>query len=138
MATMKIDTLRWSDEQLVVMTRAFAAMRTSRFLAAHEQFEELWRAAAGEPRRVLHGLAQLAASHHQLTLGRGAAAVRTWNKARTKLAGQALEALCREMEALHAALGLSAEGPRFFDPRALEAFQSLPTLDVAMLHTPNA
>lgn len=135
---MKINTPRWSDEQLLAMTDALEAMRTRRFLAAHERFEDAWREAQGEPRRVLHGLAQFAASQHQLCLGRGAAAVRTWQKASAKLAGLALGTLREEMEALHRGLGLSAEGPRFFDPKALDAFQSLPTLDAATLHTPSA
>lgn len=137
---MKPATLSWSDEQLSVVTEALIQAKNWRFLTAHDRFEHAWRGADGIPRIALHGLAQLTASHHQLTLGRGRAAVRTWRKARAKLmaAGLDVEVLSREMEALHRALAIDEEGPRFIDANALKAFQSLPMLDAAMLQTPSA
>jgi hypothetical protein len=137
MAAMKRNTSCWSDEQLEGLAKAFDLMNAWRFHAAHEHFEALWRVAVGPERRWLHGLAQGAASLHQLTLGRGAAAVRTWRRARLKLEGLPLEPFMTRVDALHQALGLGAEGPRFFDAELLRA-HSLPRLDAATLHPPSS
>lgn len=89
---------------------------------------------------MFHGLAQVAASHHQLTLGRGQAAVRTWHKARLKLAsvGVLTPTFEAAMDTLHRRLGLAAEGPRFFAPAAIGSLQSLPVPELDALHKPSA
>lgn len=128
----------WSDEQLSSLAKALEEARAWRFHEAHEELEAVWRTAHIPVRTVLHTLILIIASHHQLTLGRGAAAVRTWHKARPGLAGVEYEAFCEAMEALHGGLGLSVEGPRYFDPSRLSAYPSLPMLAAEMLHAPSA
>jgi len=120
----------WSDTQKEAVADGLVRLTKGEFLAAHERFEDLWREASLPARLAFHGLAQLAASFHQLALGRGRAAVRTWDKARDKLARAGLlsERYVQEMTALHARLGLTAEGPRFFDPAALGPPELLPRL----------
>src|ERR1700710_2025109 len=88
------------------VTHALATMRAGHFYAAHEELEALFRCASGEPRTFFQALAPLAASHHQLTLGRARAAVRTWHKARAKLdrLGLLPPALDVAMAAFHAEL----------------------------------
>ncbi len=121
----------WTDEQRRLAVEGLAYLHEGRFFAAHERFEEGFRAAEPPIRTALHGLAQLAASHHQLTLGRGRAAVRTWLRARAKLESVGLLAveLSAEIEAFHARLGLSADGPRFVDPVRLEGAGRFPVPD---------
>ena len=115
-------------------------MRDGAFFDAHDHFEAAWREAEPAVRPLLQGLAQLAASHHQLTLGRGRAAVRTWRRAREKLrAVQAITAgFCDEMDAFHARAGLTSEGPRFVDPRLLGPPQGFPRPAEETLYTPSA
>lgn len=134
---MKMNTERWSDEQLLGISKALDLMNAWRFHAAHEQFEALWREATCQKRTWLHGLTQVAASFHQLTLGRGAASVRTWRRARDKLAGLAVAEFMTRVDALHHALGLDESSPRFFDASLLCA-HSVPRLDAATLQTPSA
>jgi hypothetical protein len=94
--------------------RGLALLSTGEFFAAHECFEDAWRGARDEERTLMHALTQLAASYHQLTLGRSRAAVRTWHKACAKLS--AINALScdyqRAVEAFWAGLGATAEAPR--------------------------
>lgn len=117
-------------------------MRSASFFDAHEEFEGAWRAAAPDSpgRPVLKALAQLAASHHQLVMGKGRAAVRTWHKARGPLltAGMIDPGFCAAMDELHARAGVTAEGPRFIDPARCGPPQSFPRLDDETLYTPSA
>ncbi|MET0286049.1 MAG: DUF309 domain-containing protein [Polyangiales bacterium] len=129
---MKMPTLRWSDEQHQGLAKALTLMKTWRFHAAHEEFEALWRGATSRERTCLHGLTQVAASLHQLTLGRGAASVRTWQRARPKLEGLALDDFMTRMDALHQVLGLRADAPRFFDPGTLREHAS-PVIEAFVL-----
>jgi hypothetical protein len=137
MVTMKMLHTTWSDEQRKTLTKALDHMQAWRFHAAHEEFESAWRTARIPQKTWLHGLAQIAASYHQLSLGRGVAAVRTWRKARAKLEALPLCPFSTQTEALHRSLGLSLDGPRFFDPLRL-CDHSLPTLALEMLQTPTA
>jgi hypothetical protein len=97
-----------------VITRGLALLREGRFFDAHECFEDAWRISLGHERTLFHALAQLSACYHQLALGRAQAAVRTWLKAREKLA--AIGALSTEyqrgVEAFWARIGAGLEGPR--------------------------
>jgi predicted metal-dependent hydrolase len=45
-----------------------ALFNQRRYFDAHEVWEDRWRLESGEPRRLLHGLIQLAAAFHQLTV----------------------------------------------------------------------
>jgi len=114
------------------LTDGLQLLRNGHFLPAHELFEQGFRARReGEVRTLFHGLAQLAAAYYQLTLGRGRASVRTWQRARKKLAQvDALEpGFADAVDALHAGLGLDADGPRFIDPSRLGSLQSFPVPD---------
>lgn len=117
-----------THEQQDAVSLGLALMQKGSFFAAHEAFDEAFRPAMGDARELLRALAQVAASHHQVTLGRGRAAVRTWLKARTRLA--ALGALSAEfdaaMRALHDRLGIDGNGPRFIDPRSLGPLDVFP------------
>ncbi len=117
-----------TDEQRRAWAEGFAHLRAGEFFAAHERFEEGFRAAEPPVRTALRALAQLAASHHQLSLGRGSAAVRTWHRARAKLesVGLLAEAFCAEIDSFHARLGLGADGPRFIDPARLGPADAFP------------
>lgn len=105
-----------------------ALLRRGSFFAAHELFEDRFRATAPPTRTLFHGLAQLAAAYHQLTLGRGRASLRTWCKARVKLeaVGALAPAFAAEVEAFYRQLQIDAEGPRFIDPRRLESGPPFP------------
>jgi hypothetical protein len=96
------------------ISHGLALLCAGEFFAAHECFEHAWRGARDEERTLMHALAQLAASYHQLTLGRSRAAVRTWHKACEKLS--AIDALScdyqRAVEAFWLGLGVTAEAPR--------------------------
>jgi len=130
----------WSLSQNDALATGLAHLTKGEFLLAHDRFEDAWREAILRPRLVFHGLAQLAASYHQLTLGRGRAAVRTWHKARAKLtAADALSpAFAAEVDAFFAQLGLSEEGPRFVDLARVGATQRFPLVSEEMLHSPSA
>jgi hypothetical protein len=127
--------MAYSPAQIEALEAGLAALIAGDPYLAHERFEAAWRTATPPSRTLLHGLSQLAASYYQLSLGRGRAAVRTWHKARAKLA--AAEALtpvfAARVDALHARLGLSADGPRFFDPAQLRALADWPVPDLAIL-----
>lgn len=116
------------------ITRGVALLREGAFLHAHECFEEVWRKASSNERTYLHALAQLAASHHQLAHGRARAAVRTWLKARDKLAslGALSPTLQRSMQAFHETLGLSATAPRFIDVKRLPPVEEWPCPEVPL------
>jgi hypothetical protein len=111
--------------QTELVSQGLDRLTKREFLAAHECFEDAFREAVLQARLLLHAFAQLAASDHQLSLGRGRAAVRTWHKAREKLArlGVLSPHFDAQMDALHARLGLTAEGPRFFDAARLDAVE---------------
>ena len=115
-------------------------MQSGHFFEAHELLEELFKECTGESRLLFHGLAQIAAAHHQLALGRGRAAVRTWNKARRKLASANMLApeFERAMDAFYEGLGLDLEGPRFIDLARLGPPQSFPLPREDTDHTPSA
>lgn len=130
----------WLKAHRSAVAQGLCCLRAGAFFDAHEHFEAAWREAEPPVRPLLQGLAQLAASHHQLTLGRGRAAVRTWLRAREKLrAAQVVtSAFCDEMDAFHARLGLTAEGPRFIDPHLLGPVQAFPSPDESALDAPVA
>lgn len=111
-----------------VIARGMSLLRAGSFFEAHECFEEAWRTPHASEPALMRALAQLCAAYHQLTLGRARAAVRTWHKARAKLA--ALDALSpdyeRSVEAFWARLGASAEAPRFLSVEHLPAPTSWP------------
>ena len=111
----------WLKAHGTPLTQGLSCMRAGAFFDAHEHFEAAWRDALPPDRPLLQGLCQLAASHHQLTLGRGRAAVRTWLRAREKLLAThaVTPTFCYEMDAFHARLGLTSAGPRFIDPGIL-------------------
>jgi hypothetical protein len=117
-----------TSDHLEALSRGLALLRAGKFLEAHEVFEFAWRATCPPLRTRFHGLAQLAASYHQLTLGRARASVRTWQKARAKLAsvGALTAPFARDVDALHARLGITVDGPRFIALSELAALQSLP------------
>jgi hypothetical protein len=136
-----------TSEQRSAIALGLAEMRRGEFFRAHECFEELFRsesprvpAASNDTRTLLHALAQLAASHHQLTLGRARAAVRTWHKAKHKLAqvGALADELSSAMESFHARLQIDAVQPRFLDTRTLGSTQSFPVPALDTLHSPSA
>lgn len=129
-----------TDEQRGWAQEALKALQAGDFWLGHELYEQGFRASSGIVHIWFHGLAQVAASHHQLTLGRGRAAVRTWDKARRKLAqvGVLTAEFAAAMDAFHAGLGLSVEEPRFFETERLGARQSFPLPVVETLHTPSA
>lgn len=104
------------------MSRGLALLRSGNHLGAHELFEEAWRAADPPAKTLFHGLAQLAASYHQLHLGRARASVRTWGKCREKLAsvGALDPEFARAVSALHERLGIDAEQPRFIAVQSLQ------------------
>lgn len=104
------------------LSRGLCLLRSANFWGAHELFEEAWRAAHPPSRTLFHALAQLAASYHQLQLGRARASVRTWNKCARKLAavGMLEPAFERAVMELHARLGISAEQPRFIAPESVQ------------------
>lgn len=109
---------KWRFEPQKCVLDAIVAFDEGRFFVAHEGFEDGMRATQGDARLWLQALAQVAASHYLLTLGRGRAAVRTWRKARVKLAqiGQLAPEFAEAMESFHARLGVDADGPRFIEP----------------------
>lgn len=111
-----------STSEQFALSRGLCLLRSANFWGAHELFEEAWRAAHPPSRTLFHGLAQLAASYHQLQLGRARASVRTWNKCAAKLAavGALDPSFAHAVGALHAALGIDAEQPRFIAREALQ------------------
>jgi hypothetical protein len=124
----------FDDETKSAITRGIALLREGAFLHAHECFEDAWRQAVSSERTYLHALAQLAASHHQLAHGRARAAVRTWLKARDKLAtiGALSPELQRAMQEFHGTLGLSASEPRFVDVKRLPPVEQWPCPEVTL------
>ncbi len=67
------------------LARGLALYRDGRFFEAHEAWEDGWRLARGDERRLLHGLIQLAAAHVQLDRGVLEGAARLLRKASLKL-----------------------------------------------------
>lgn len=130
----------YTDDQRCRAQKALVALQNGHFFEAHEVFEEIFRSSSGALREQFHGLAQVAASHHQLRLGRARAAVRTWHKARARLtrAGALTAAFACAMDDFHAQLGLGLEAPRFIDPTRLAQVQSFPLPVAETLHTPSA
>lgn len=63
-----------------------ALFNERQFFEAHEVWEDGWRIAAGEDRRLLHGLIQIAAGFHKLQIGQPAGAVALLRKGMEKLA----------------------------------------------------
>jgi hypothetical protein len=118
-----------THEQRQAVAEGLRLMHDGSFFAAHEQFEDVWRSADPGLRDLFQGLAQLAAAHHQLTLGRGRAAIRTWQKARARLDRAEILSVdfCCAMDAMYARLGLTIEGPRFVDAQVALA-QGVPRL----------
>jgi hypothetical protein len=110
------------------ITQGIALLREGSFLHAHECFEDAWRNSVCSERTYFHALAQLAASHYQLAQGRARAAVRTWLKARDKLAkiGALSPELQRSMDTFHGTLGLSESEPRFIDVKRLPPVEQWP------------
>lgn len=104
-----------------VLSQGLCLLRSANFWGAHELYEEAWRVAPPQSRTLFHALAQLAASYHQLQLGRARASVRTWNKCAKKLAALGVldPAFERAVSELHARLAITAEQPRFIPPEAL-------------------
>ncbi|MDB4977264.1 MAG: hypothetical protein JWN48_5605 [Myxococcaceae bacterium] len=133
----KFERICMQDYRAAV-TEALASMRAGEFFLAHEQFEALFRGAVGDPRSAFRALTQLAAAHHQLSLGRGRAAFRTWHKARLELErlGLLAPAFDAAMTRFYAGLGIDAEGPRFLDPARLAPAHSFPSFEAATLQKP--
>lgn len=121
-----------AEEKSLAIGQAF--LQGGNFMRAHEAFEDAWRAAEGPQRTLFHALAQLAASYHQLMLGRARASVRTWHKARAKLASLGLltDDFASQVAALHARLGIDEQGPRFLEPARLSG-QRFPLLTRALV-----
>jgi hypothetical protein len=121
-------TVSLNERTKSVITQGVALLREGAFMAAHECFEAAWRDAVASERTLLHALAQLAASHHQLARGRARAAVRTWLKARAKLAavGALSPAYQRSVETFYESLQISAESPRFIEEKRLPPFEQWP------------
>ena len=115
--------------------RGLALLRAGDFFEAHECFEEVWRSARDEERMLMHALAQLAASYHQLSLGRARASLRTWLKARDKLAtlGALSSDYQRAVEAFWARLSLSAEPPHRISVVDLAGREEWPCPDYLLL-----
>lgn len=118
-----------------LLEAGLCALESGQFLPAHEHFEAAFRASEPPARTLFHGLAQLAASFHQLVLGRARASYRTSRRALAKLASidalspQAAEAIGR----LHAELGLSDEGPRLLESAGVGDFRHFIVLERALL-----
>jgi hypothetical protein len=121
----------YSDAAREVMGRGLALLRAGGAFAAHECFETAWRDGDVEERALMRALAQLCAAYHQLAQGRAAAAVRTWSKARDKLA--CLDALSPAYERAVAAfwlrLGVASEAPRKIEVERLPAHHEWPYPD---------
>lgn len=126
--------VRLDDATKTVITQGIAMLREGAFMHAHECFEEAWRHSLSSERTYLHALAQLAASHHQLAHGKARAAVRTWLKARDKLAaiGALSPELQRSMEVFHHTLGLGESEPRFIDVKRLPPVEQWPCPEVTL------
>jgi hypothetical protein len=120
--------LALSDEELAGLSTGLSLLKHNKFQESHEVFEAFWRCTTGTPRVLFHALAQIAASYHQLSLARARASIRTWYKARTKLAaiGALAEPFDREVAELYAVLKVTNEGPRFIDPAVVAARLPLP------------
>ena len=61
-------------------------IRTGRFFAAHEELEELWRAAEPDERDFFQGLVHVAVAWYQAGRGNGVGCERQLEKAQRRLA----------------------------------------------------
>lgn len=120
-----------TDPFLELVSHGLSLLRSGAFFAAHEKFEDGFRAARGDARRELRALAQLAAAYHQLELGRARASRSTFRKALAQLEGvpSCGPGYAARLDAFFAALGVSAEGPRFLDPKGLPPREAWPYPD---------
>jgi hypothetical protein len=136
----KYDSYTCSDVQRSTLREALKCLQLGHFFAAHDLLEELFKGTTGDGHLLFHGLAQIAAAHHQLTLGRARAAVRTWHKARLKLEriDMLSPSLATAMDEFYAGLGIDQEGPRFIDVAVLGPAQSFPLPLEDTDHTPSA
>jgi predicted metal-dependent hydrolase len=66
-----------------------AAFDRGEFFEAHELWEDVWRELAGEDRRFVQGLIQIAAGRHHLRNGRSRPGTRLLAKGMEKIAGSA-------------------------------------------------
>jgi hypothetical protein len=69
------------------LERGLDLFNRRRFFEAHEAWEDGWRAETGEPRRLLHGLIQVAAAFVKLQRGEPAGTVTLLDKGLPKLRG---------------------------------------------------
>jgi uncharacterized protein len=98
--------------------RGFALLAAGEWFAAHEAFEDAWRAADAGERDFLQGLVHVAvANHHAETTGRPLACERQLEKAARRLAPYAPE---------HR--GVDVEGVLDWVERARGRFPDLPRL----------
>ncbi|HUB07517.1 MAG TPA: DUF309 domain-containing protein [Myxococcales bacterium] len=68
------------------LAAGLALYHAGRYFEAHEVWEDRWRLAVSDERRLLHGLIQLAAAHVQIDRGVGRGAERLLRKAAARLA----------------------------------------------------
>lgn len=117
------------------MSAGLSLLRHNKFQDSHEVFEAFWRCTRGTSKVLFHGLAQIAASYHQLSLARARASIRTWNKARTKLAaiGALPPSFERAVAELYTVLQITEAGPRFVDAALVAARLPLPVPEVSEL-----
>ncbi len=97
------------------------------FFEAHEVWEDGWRPADGETRRLLHGLIQVAAGFHKLQCGQPSGAASLLDKGAAKLAAPAAGALIPDLPSFRAsvetwresAARMAERGASFYDASAL-------------------
>jgi uncharacterized protein (TIGR00369 family) len=113
------------------LARGLVLLQCGHSHAAHECFEDAFRAARARARDLFRALAQLSAAYYLLTLGRARAARSTWNKARRKLA--LVDGLSNEfqhrVDSLFDTLGATEGCARFVDPRAAASVSDWPVPD---------
>ena len=109
------------------LRRGAALFNDAAFFEAHEVWEDAWREAAGETRRLLHGLIQIAAGFVKLQRGEPRGALALLARGTAKLeevpadsAGLDIETLLREVAAWRVTVGRMLErGERAYDAAAL-------------------
>ncbi len=97
---------RFSGGASPLFVKGLEEFRAGRFFEAHEEWERLWRASAGDDRVFLQGLIQVAAARVHIGRGNPASAARLLALAKEKLdrfgdeeGGMNLGLLRKEMEA---------------------------------------